>query len=247
MLKAYIDDSVEDGRVLIMGGFVAAPKRWERFSDEWRAYLKHARIPFFHMHEMWIRKGNEELWEHMPWFYGVIKDHVQGVITVAIPIEPLERVFAESGLKNYVSLKNPYFWAIRGIVNWTARYQSQWGSTSPIDFIFDERKEKKIVRQVWNFYKENIPTEVQQLTGREPQFEDDQQILPLQAADMWAWWCRKQWMEKGTILTTDCAVPWGRPGDIPLMSFEWSEADMRIEFAKLLKSVDEVLGAKGFS
>jgi len=247
MLSAYIDDSLERGSVLIMAGFVASPARWEAFSDEWRKWVKHARLEAFHMSEIWARRPNNELWEHMPWFYGAVKDHIEGAITVAIPIEPLERVFKNSPLREYAVFGQPYFWGIRSILNWTGQYQTEWGAKDPIDFIFDERGEKKIVRDVWDFYKANVPPSVQAVTGREPIFEDDMKVLPLQAADMWAWWSRKQWVEKGTILTSENPIPWGAPGDFPTMQFEWGEADMREQFAKLLAYVDGLLALKGLS
>ncbi|MGB6171717.1 MAG: hypothetical protein WBG12_07110, partial [Xanthobacteraceae bacterium] len=39
------------------------------------------------------------------------------------------------------------------------------------------------------------PDEVQQFYGAKPRFDSDQKLLPLQAADLWAWWVR-DWYEE---------------------------------------------------
>ena len=120
MLQAFIDDSMEGGQVLVMGGFVANSARWETFSDEWQKLLTHARLPAFHMKEIWARRKNKELWEHCAWFYGTIRDHVQGAVTFTVPIDALNRVVQKTGL---TTLRNPYLWAIKGVINGVAQYQ----------------------------------------------------------------------------------------------------------------------------
>lgn len=182
MLRAYIDDSMEQGRVLVMGGFIATPERWERFSDEWRQRLEHAKWPVFKMNEVWAR-GSEEALEHAKWHYYTIRDHVQGAVAMVVPIEPLKRVVEKTGL---TAISNPYIWAIKGIINLTAQHQTDWGVKGSIDFIFDERSEKRQVREGWEVYMATVPEKIRAVTGRDPIFENDERVLPLQAADMWA-------------------------------------------------------------
>src|ERR1700688_2027339 len=40
-------------------------------------------------------------------------------------------------------------------------------------------------------YVSGRPANIKGVYGAAPRFEDDQQVLPLQAADFWAWWVRK--------------------------------------------------------
>ena len=228
MVQAFIDDSVDAGRILAMAGFVATPERWEKFYDEWTARCEHAGWPVFHMKDVWAR-GSDEALEHAKWHYYTIRDHVQGAIIMTVPIEPLKRVVEKTRLN---AIGNPYFWGIKGIINLTAQYQAEWGG--PIDFIFDERSEKRQVREGWEVYKATIPESIRAATGRDPIFEDDEKVLPLQAADMLASWCRKCWVEDGKLLPNKFPIPWGSFDEVPALIFQWSEKDIEDEFAWVL-------------
>ncbi|MFQ5775942.1 MAG: DUF3800 domain-containing protein [Kiloniellaceae bacterium] len=234
MLRAYIDDSMGRGRVLVMGGFVATRERWERFSDEWRQRLEHAPWDVFKMNEVWHRGGDESM-EHAKWHYFTIRDHVQGALAMVIPLDPLKRAVQKTGL---TAIGNPYIWAIKGVINLTAQHQTEWGVSGPIDFIFDERGEKRQVQDGWEIYKATIPDSVKGVTGRDPIFENDERVLPLQAADMWAWWCRKCWLEDGALRNDKFPIPWGSIGEIPTMIFQWTEKDIEDEFSRVLRDLE---------
>jgi hypothetical protein len=60
-----------------------------------------------------------------------------------------------------------------------------------IDFIFDEQTEKKVIYRIWDEFAETRPDSYRVTLGNTPRFENDQDFLPLQAADFWAWWARK--------------------------------------------------------
>jgi hypothetical protein len=49
------------------------------------------------------------------------------------------------------------------------------------------RKRKAIISE-WTKYIELREEELKPLYGATPRFENDQEFLPLQAADLWAWW-----------------------------------------------------------
>ena len=48
---------------------------------------------------------------------------------------------------------------------------------------------------------------------------------------MWVWWCRKKWLEEGTLINRDFPIPWGGFDDMGAMFFEWTEAELRREFS----------------
>ena len=53
-----------------------------------------------------------------------------------------------------------------------------------------------MILSTWDGYLQTKPQEVRDLFGATPRFEDYREFLPLQAADLWAWWIRK-WHEDG--------------------------------------------------
>jgi hypothetical protein len=189
------------------------------------------------MSAVWDRGGDIPL-EHAKFHYFTIRKFIQGAITMVVPIEPLKRIAAETGVTQYA---NPYLWAIKGIINGTAQYQRDWGVTQPIDFIFDERGEEAQVQNAWDFYTETIPLAERSITGKRPSFQNDENVLPLQAAaDMWAWWNRRQWLEKRTVMHDEFPIPWGQPDDFPTLSLELTEVEIREEFNKIQIVLDKL-------
>lgn len=243
MMQGYIDDSLAEGEVLILAGLLATVERWENFSDEWQFRLDHARWPFFKMAEAAFR-DSDEVWEHTKWHYYTIRDHVQGAVCVAIPLAPLSRAARRHGLDG-TPAANPYQWAFKGVLNWVARNQEEWGLDEPVDFIFDERIEGDDVRDAWSHYLSSIPDDVRALTGRKPIFEDDRKVLPLQAADLWAWWCRKTWLDNaGRIPPNSYPVPWGQPDEIPQVILQWTPEDIDVELTRVSIAFREALAQR---
>ena len=104
-----------------------------------------------------------------------------------------------------------------------------------MDFIFDERpeEEKAIIRDAWDLYLATVPNDVRSVTGKPPVFADDEQELPIQAADMWSWWCRKTWLNNGGMFPKDSyPIPWGKYGDLPQLIMQWTAEDIDYEFSK---------------
>jgi hypothetical protein len=76
-----------------------------------------------------------------------------------------------------------------------ARFDERTARIIPInkkvDFYFDKNTASKSIHLAWTDYIENRSPEIKEMYGNEPRFEDDEDFLPLQAADFWAWWVRK--------------------------------------------------------
>jgi hypothetical protein len=63
----------------------------------------------------------------------------------------------------------------------------------PVDFTFDEQQpgEKREVTTYWNIAKERYSRRWRRRMGRDPVWDNDQNLKPLQAADMLAWSTRR--------------------------------------------------------
>ena len=77
----------------------------------------------------------------------------------------------------------------------STRFLTAHGFRERIDFIFDtaSEREQHVVLQAWHFWRSTEwMKERQALMGDPPVFSDDKVVLPLQAADFYAWHARKE-------------------------------------------------------
>ena len=185
------------------------------------------------MSSVWRRCTGKRL-EHAKRHYRTMCTHAQGGLCFVIPIDPLEKSADSYGLKG-TRFADPYFWAPKGIISGLSQSQMAWGLTETVDVVFDERpeEEKVVIRDAWNLYLATVTDEVRSTTGKPPVFADDKQVLPLQAADMWSWWCRKTWLENGGTIPRDSyPIPWGIYGDLPQLIMQWTAEDIDHELSR---------------
>ena len=85
MVKAYIDDSMADGRVLVFGGLIASTERWKAFEISWQQCLDHANRKVFKTKNV-VRAGRVRKREHAKRHYQTVREHAQGGICFVVPI-----------------------------------------------------------------------------------------------------------------------------------------------------------------
>ena len=196
-LEAYIDDSKTDGRVLVLAGFLAEAEKWAAFSTEWQALLNELNLPRFKMTRL-KRFQPDKADEYAERFYRIVERYVVQGISSVIEIDELESLVAE--YKKPSIYKNPYIMAFWGIVDGIAKKNEFLAVSGPVNFIFDNQDDiKKPIRNVWDEYLTDAPPEVRKFFGSDPRFESDDEFLPLQGADLEAWWFRKGWHREGGI------------------------------------------------
>lgn len=238
-MQAYIDDSMNSGEVLVFGGLIASTERWEAFYVAWQQCLNDAPWDNFKMSHVWHRCRGKKL-EHAKRHYRTMCEHVQGGLCFVVPIGPPEQSADRHGLKG-TPCADPYYWAPKGVINGLAQNQREWGLSKPVDFIFDERpdeEEKDAILNGWNIYLATVPPEVGSVSGKPPVFADDKQVLPLQAADMWSWWCRRTWLtNNGTIPKDSYPIPWGQYGNIPQLIVQWTPEDIDQDISRVAEGL----------
>ena len=95
-----------------------------------------------------------------------------------------------------------------------------------------------MIRDVWTPYVASVPDDVRSVTGRLPVFADDRVALPLQAADMWVWSCRRVWVDNGGVNPDNSyRVPWGERGDIPQMIVQWTAEDIDKDLSRVAEEL----------
>ena len=89
-------------------------------------------------------------------------------------------------------LQQPYFSVFYAVIINLARWHHSDGVTLPVDFIFDDQGAVGDEAVLWyNQIKKWQKPEIAALMGSVPKFENDEFVLPLQAADMLAWHIRR--------------------------------------------------------
>jgi hypothetical protein len=205
--QAFIDESVTDGGWFVLGGYLANTKTWAAFAKDWEEMLPFAvRGPNgnyrFKMREMAV---SPERLERVPAFYRIIEHHnlcsLSCRINVAMVAQARARIMIPNIYVEWDWADNPYKLAFRCLMDMFHTNRPKMAGSFPlsesIDFIFDERSEKKFVLEMWDGYMNSRDPETRKLYGSHPRFESDEKFLPLQAADLWSWWVR-EWTEAGT-------------------------------------------------
>jgi Protein of unknown function (DUF3800) len=201
ILQAYIDDSADDS-VFVLAGFVAPAEMWAKFSDAWQAALNaEPKIWSLKTKDAMRLQGQFHQWspdarnEKLAALYRVIDRHASFEVFAIIPMEAFKKVFADAEIPK--RMKDPYYHAFSGLVGMVAQAQIEQGMPEKIDFIFDEQvMHQTHILSAWAATKRDAPPNVKPMLGATPIFKSDDEVLPIQAADLQAWWVRRREREK---------------------------------------------------
>lgn len=230
VLQAYIDESIDsaEGDWFVLGGYIASAEAWAGFSRVWEQLLPtHGvmdpnGIYRFKMSEMAMLP---ERMKRVPAFYRAVEECALTSVSVAFRTGDLRAAqdsITAPGVANidWGILANPYRFAFLVLMD---MFHSQRNEevvrtyvppAAKVDFIFDNRMEKKGILEGWDQYLSLRP-DIRSQYGATPIFVDDNDYLPLQAADLGVWWVR-HWF--ATL---------GPDADLHARPFPWKVADKR--------------------
>jgi len=208
--QAFIDGSSRppDGD-FVLGGYIATAETWAQFSKDWEELLplgtraKNGKL-HFKMSEMARSDGGMARAQH---FHAVIERYPLIAIfcrlnhtEFANAFERVEILLSRFNIANdFKQWKNPYFFLFRQLLDRFHEHRVKFEDGLPldqkVDFIFDDQSEKSYILAAWDEIVEGQVDEIRDRFGATPRFENDQEFLPLQAADFLAWWVR-EWFEE---------------------------------------------------
>ena len=218
--QAFVDESYS-AREFVLGGHIATAENWSLLAKEWEQLLpkfgllapsnKYGKTHHFHMTEMAM---TPERMARVQVFYKAIESHVATSISCRINLDDFRRaqerarenIATKYGIKDidWALWGNAYFFAFRVLIDQFHQRRKQFESIpadEPVDFYFDEKVEKKAIREAWDEYLGRATPEIRARYGNEPRFENDLHFEALQTADLWAWWVRKwyqEWTDDGS-------------------------------------------------
>lgn len=236
ILNGYVDES-EDETVFVLAGYVAPAEKWAQFSDAWKAALEEEpAISLLKTKNAMSLRGDfrkfspEQRDAKLCKLYSVIDAHVSFGVSAVVHVESRRRIFLGHFSKEAT---NSFYGAISALVGTATRQQIADGMTEKIDWVFDDRTEKKKLLAEWDSVMRNAGRDVLHMIGSTPIFRNDNDVLPLQAADLEAWWLRRRWVEKLNGLER-LEYPW-QPTNIPEITVVFDEAENQKSFEKVKK------------
>jgi hypothetical protein len=131
-----------------------------------------------------------------------------------------------------------------------SQLEEKFGIEEPVDFIFDYQEGMDIpVQDAWNALKSTSPDGVRRRLGRRPEFNDDKVSMPLQAADLHAWWVRRGYSDR--VENKERLTPlWKQTRDLNCISMVVTEDNISDFFGPIATSlrnrVDIPLGLRRF-
>ena len=201
MLNGYIDDSGSEpsSPTFVLAGYVLPAESWARFSDEWaKELLRGKRIDFLHMKDT----GKNEMGQFDGWTIDEIEEKLMPLAKIIQAHKPFAmaahtqwseyvKFKSQSSLAQYV--QSPYKALFHEITRIMYLAGQRWNNQECVDFIFDEQGEIGDEAASWyREMKEAYPPKARPFFGSTPVFKNDNLVLPLQAADMLAWFQRRR-------------------------------------------------------
>jgi hypothetical protein len=213
MIQCFVDDSgsdvVGDG-IFVLASYAMEALRWEDFSERWDVQLRRPyAIEYLHMAE--AEAGDGE-------FTGIDRVHRnRKVLDLAEVLEQCRPtpIYCAMRWRDYLthikgkvdpSLDNPYAVLFFKLMAASAQLQIEMNTRipsedrerlgiafKPVDFIFDKQGSAVEQQCLKWFYalRERVPEPHKTIISNNPQFKDDKELVPLQAADMLAWHIRR--------------------------------------------------------
>ena len=239
-LRAYIDESYRENGVFVMAGYVSTVEKWAEFSQEWEVNLPihgapnpqpRRRSHRFKHSEM---VGSPERAQRIRYFELIAHRHVLLGISCKIEIPELKAAMDRVSLAgpdfDFGFFRNPYFFTYRALMDMFHLHRSKLDLKIPasesVDFIFDERlKEKEVIQSSWENYVASRDSSTRALFGSKPLFLDDDEFLPLQAADLIAGKTRRSYETGDWAHQVEVWEP-GNPAITDVIRIEFNEDEI---------------------
>lgn len=197
MLVAYIDDSIgrRSERRLFLAGYLTRVDVWELFSAAWRAELARSpAIESFHMVEAQNLRGPFKGWSREARDAKVI---ALARLVRAFPLFSFECSVSTIEYKKYFGdsapfgMAKPYGLCAQAVSSGLARHFYAEGFRDPIRFVFDTQEGADVdLTTLWPWIRASSRGPWRRLLGP-PEFADDRDAVPLQAADLLVWHIRR--------------------------------------------------------
>jgi hypothetical protein len=247
MLQAFIDESYEPNGRFVLAGYISDSKSWAEFSIEWQALLKPYGV--LNEHQEYHFKYSEmastpERAARIPAFEAVARKHALLAVSCTLNIPDLrsaiDRISAPGVVMDFGPLKNPYRVGFRALMDKFHNHRKAFAEIlnpdEPVHFVFDEQlgAQAGIIAE-WSEYLSSRSAEVRKVYGSTPLFRRDRDVLPLQAADLWAGKVREE-LAKGEAASLFVAERENSRHQFPCLHMDWDEEALVKDLVNAIRS-----------
>jgi Protein of unknown function (DUF3800) len=202
VLQAFCDESGSDERAkfLAIGGLVAEREKWVSFSRDWIDVLHEFAVnsPFKTQHFEKRKKqfsgwSNEKRHFLLNGLLLAITKNVQGVIGSAVSLEGYRKLITG---KVKAQVGSPYCLCFSGCVWCGAKWSRDFLYREPVNYLFDVgHKNSEEAGMLWRKEYAKDSTRRNYRLGTFS-LDSDRRCVPLQAADLVAYWLRRYLQHK---------------------------------------------------
>jgi hypothetical protein len=203
-MVAYVDDSGSEPSqpIYVLGGLILPDSTWSIFSADWDHVLRSVpKIEYFKGSEVWDRRKGQ----FMNFTTQERMDKVNALADLIFEYKPLAiacrlewSVFEKFHKENKLieELDDPYFFLFFAIIARMVMVAHEVPKFGKVKFMFDNQNQIGDRVQLWYniFLSRCAPTVLNLLNDDWPDFDDEQKVMPLQGADMFAWYRRRSVM-----------------------------------------------------
>jgi hypothetical protein len=242
-----------DSPFFVMAGYIAPVASWEQFTREWQEALDAPNprpLAYFKMKEAYRCEDQFKGWsedernERLKLLCKIINRNVTAMVLFIVSTEAWKKHFVGALENRYHD--RPYYFAFHGVMSTLARYLESKGIDEKVHFVFDDEGGEPIelIQRGYDDYVANAPEKFRKYLGARPRFENDQDVLPLQAADMVAWHARRLFAEgKGidvsqpTVITVDLLT------GVERIQSKWGEKEIKdaIDFIRSVELANALI------
>lgn len=180
-VDGYADDSAETNAAYVLAGWISTAPRWEDFSEGFEKaglprtmHLKNTR----RLRGERVRKLAELTNQYAMYRVDCLLHQGNYDLTIKGKIDP--------------AIDSPYFVLFFQVIIAAATLLDRIGSDDTVDWIFDEQGKIGCESVGWYYWiKERAQPNLKRRLGATPIFRDDEKVLPLKAADLFAWQIRR--------------------------------------------------------
>jgi|GEM_PF-4150746 len=196
MLIAHFDESYGEG-IYAVAGYVAPVKIWNEFTREWQDTLtSHPKIAYFHMadaagrHNPLQGLSRGQIDSKIEAFVQIVERYASGMFGILCVVEeaPLRAVLPPRLLGPLYS--DPYDFCLKRCIQSTRQSRNERRLNDKVRFIFDKGPLSEAERADVHRYVKEIEADNPAFFAGEILFENDTDVIPLQASDMVTWHLR---------------------------------------------------------